>query len=323
MMSTTDAANKPLQIRSVFNINSAFCAIKTNGVLGMDNRDSALAGRGFGTSSTNAMLVLANGENEISLEIGALGWFSEAKLSDEDRKKFSPGAGCKLELTAFKGMESKVLSRIEVGINSSGIPVVRPDEERVSTTPQDVTVRKIVAPQTEKGHLPDDYVIKNYYPDGMALYQFTRKVYLRGLPDWKWVKATPFTGTPEQVQALKRAYLDLWQLFASKKSSAVRSYLNESLQAWSLTTGDSVDEIYNDRNFVQNFKNPGFEMIPINWADYQLEVMNNGRMVRFVNKSVLSVSPISYYIALDNGWKRLMYYSPVYSLINGRFVPVI
>ncbi|PWC15483.1 hypothetical protein DDT52_19460 [Brenneria roseae subsp. roseae] len=62
MMTTANAANESLRIRSVFDINYAFCAIKTNGVLGMDNRDSAVAGRGFGSSSTNAMLILANGE---------------------------------------------------------------------------------------------------------------------------------------------------------------------------------------------------------------------------------------------------------------------
>ncbi|RRO01658.1 hypothetical protein DMB85_020705, partial [Pectobacterium aquaticum] len=46
MMSTANAAEEPLRIRSVFDINSAFCAIKTNGVLGMDNRHSAVVGQG-------------------------------------------------------------------------------------------------------------------------------------------------------------------------------------------------------------------------------------------------------------------------------------
>ncbi|WP_156107280.1 hypothetical protein [Pectobacterium betavasculorum] len=35
MMSTANAATEPLRIRSVFDINSVFCAIKTNGVLAM------------------------------------------------------------------------------------------------------------------------------------------------------------------------------------------------------------------------------------------------------------------------------------------------
>lgn len=61
MVSTANAANEPLRVRSVFDINSVFCAIKTNGVLGMDNRDSAFEVWGFGTASTNALLLLENG----------------------------------------------------------------------------------------------------------------------------------------------------------------------------------------------------------------------------------------------------------------------
>ncbi|MCL2894256.1 hypothetical protein [Brenneria tiliae] len=323
MMSTANAANEPLRIRSVFDINSAFCAIKTNGVLGMDNRDSAVAGRGFGSSSTNAMLILANGENDITLEIGALGWFSEEKISDEVRKKFNPESSCKLDLMAFKGKDSKILSQIHVGLDKDGFPFAKSSEERNSANLVKVTLKKIIAQQVEKGHIPDDYFIDNYFPDGMELYQFTQKVYLKGLPEWKWTRATPFTGTPEQMQALKLAYLDLWSFFATKDNAAVRSFLNESLNAWAITTGESTNTIYNSNSFVDDFKNPGFKMIPINWSDYHLEVMNNKRMVRFVNKSDLTFSPLTYFVNGDDGNKRIRGYVPILSLIDGRFIPVI
>ncbi|PWC09494.1 hypothetical protein B4923_19575 [Brenneria roseae subsp. americana] len=323
MMTTANAANEPLKIRSVFDINYAFCAIKTNGVLGMDNRDSAVSGRGFGSSSTNAMLVLANGENDITLEIGALGWFSEEKLTDEERKKFHPESSCKLDLTAFKSKESKVLSRIHVGINKDGIPFVKSDEEKISANPERIIIKKISAQKIEKGHIPDNYFIDNYFPDGMDLYQFTQKVYLKGLPEWTWTRATPFTGTSEQVQALKLVYLDLWHLFVAKDNEKIKLYLNESLHAWSITTGENINDIYNDNDFVNDFKHPDFHMIPINWNDYKIEVMNKGRMVRFVNKSDPTVYPISYSVKDDDGDNNLGYFSPVFSLIDGRFIPVI
>ncbi|WP_147437187.1 hypothetical protein, partial [Brenneria alni] len=293
MMSTANAAIEPLKIRSVFDINYVFCAIKTNGVLGMDNRDFAVSGSGFGSSSTNALLVLANGENEITVEIGALGWFSTEKISDEERKKFHPDAGCKVDLTAFLGDETAVLGHIHIGIDQDGIPFAKPDEENVSANREKITAKKIAARQVEKGHIPANYFIDNYFPDGMELYQFTQKAYLKGLPEWKWIKATPFTGRPEQIQALQVAYLELWHLFATKNNVAIKKYLNESLQAWAITTGENVDDIYNNYSFVEDFKNPGFEMIPINWNDYQLEVMNNNRMVRFINKSDHTIYPIS------------------------------
>ncbi|RRO06105.1 hypothetical protein [Pectobacterium aquaticum] len=323
MMSTANAANEPLRIRSVFDINSAFCAIKTNGVLGMDNRDSAVAGRGFGTSSTNALLALENGENELTVEIGALGWFSKENIDNEARKVFKPDAGCKVALTAFKGEQSKVLSQLTIAIGKDGLPYVQSGGDADTAKTEKVTVRKITAQQVEMGHLSSDYLIDNYFPAGMELYQFTQKVYLKSLPEWKWTKATPFTGKPEQIQALKIAYLDLWHLLAEKNDIEIKRYLNESLKAWAMTTGDSIDNVYKSNTFVDDLKNHEFKMININWNDYEFEVMNDNRMVRFINKSDPSFSPLIYFIVNESGDKRLRGYSPIFSFIDGKFIPVI
>lgn len=323
MMSTADAANELLRIRSVFDINSAFCAIKTNGVIGLDNRHSAVAGRGFGTYSTNSLLFLENGENENTAEIGALGWFSQENIGDEARRAFKPDAGCKVALTAFKGSESKVLSQLTVTIGKDGVPHVDPGPGMDTAKTEKIVVKKITAQQVEQGHLSSNYLIDNYFPYGMELYQFAQKVYLKGLPEWKWTKATPFTGKPEQIQALKIAYLNLWHLLAEKNDIEIKKYLNESLKAWAMTTGDNIDDVYKSNTFVDDLKHHEFKMININWSDYKVEVMNNHRMVRFVNKSDPSFSPLIYFIVNENGNKRLRGYSPIFSFIDGRFIPVI
>lgn len=323
MMSTANAANEPLRIRSVFDINSAFCAIKTNGVLGMDNRDSAVAGRGFGTSSTNALLFLENGENEITVEVGALGWFSQEIVGDNERTAFKPDAGCKVALTAFKGEQSTVLNQLNIAIGKDGIPYAQLDGEADAAKTEKVSVKKILAQQVEMGHFPSNYLIDNYFPVGMDLYQFTKKVHLKNLPEWKWTKATPFTGKTEQIQALKIAYLDLWHLLAEKNDVEIKKYLNESLQAWAITTGSSTDEIYNDRSFKNDFKSKSFKMRSINWNNYQIEIANKGRMVRFVNKSDPTISPLSYTFKDDDGDNSVGYFSPIFSYIDGRFIPVI
>ncbi|WP_240343305.1 hypothetical protein [Pectobacterium brasiliense] len=323
MMSTANAAEEPLRIRSVFDINSAFCAIKTNGVIGLDNRRSAVAGRGFGTSSTNALMMLENGENEITVEIGALGWFSKEAISDDARKAFKPDARCKVALTAFKGEQSKVLSQLTIAIGQDGIPYVQSGAEADSAKTEKVTVRKITAQQVEKGHIPDDYFRENNFPVGMELYQFTKKVHLKNIPEWKWTRATPFTGKPEQIQELKIAYLDLWHFFAEKNNQKIKKYLNESLQAWAVTTGDSVDEIYRNEIFYEDLKDSSFKMININWGDYEIEILNKGRVVRFINKSNPKFSPISYFIGSDEDTKQVGYFSPLFSFVDGRFIPVI
>ncbi|RRN95431.1 hypothetical protein [Pectobacterium aquaticum] len=154
----------------------------------------------------------------------------------------------------------------------------------------------------------------------MELYQFTQKVHLKNLPEWKWAKATPFTNKPEQVLALKRAYLDLWYILAEKDNAAIKKFFNESLQVWAITTGESVDDIYSDLFF--DLKDPSFKMIPINWSDYEVEVMNDQRMLRFINKSDPTFSPISYFT--DEGGERFIgSFSPIFSFIDGRFIPVI
>ena len=64
-------------------------------------------------------------------------------------------------------------------------------------------------------------------------------------------------------------------------------------------------------------------MIPINWGDYKVEVMYKGRLVRFVNKSDPSIYPLSNYFTDDDGDVGIRSYTPIFSLIDGRFIPVI
>ncbi|MEQ9862373.1 hypothetical protein OI450_17450 [Pectobacterium cacticida] len=323
MMSTANAAEEPLRIRNVFDINSAFCAIKTNGVLGMDNRDSAVAGRGFGTASTNALMVLENGENEITVEIGALDWFLPGNDSDNAHKAFAPDARCKVALTAFKGKETSVLTQFTIAIGQDGIPYVQSGGEAEPGKMSKVTVKKIRAQQVEKGHFPSDYFIDNYFPAGMDLYQFTQKIYLKNIPEWKWTTATPFTGTPEQVHALQMAYLELWHYIKNKNKTEIRKYLSESSKAWAMATGDNVDDIYESNAFLEDLNKTDFKILDVNWNNYDLEVMNDNRMVRFINKSDPTFSPITYLIADESGNKVIRGYSPIFSFIKGKVMLVI
>ncbi|MBB6796263.1 hypothetical protein HEO22_022500 [Escherichia coli] len=61
MISSSDAIGSEQKIRSLFDIKYAFCSIKTNGVLGMDNRKSAYAGRGGGVPALMLLCFLKMG----------------------------------------------------------------------------------------------------------------------------------------------------------------------------------------------------------------------------------------------------------------------
>lgn len=313
----TYASSDKSSIRSLFDINQSFCAIKTNGVLGMDNRDSAVFGEGYGTSSTNSMLMLENGVNDITLEIGAMGWFSKEQLASKEKNSFSKDSSCKLELVLFKDNERSTLTSLEIKIDDKGIPTA------TEASNKDVIYNKVNAYQVSQGHVPEEYFLINYYPQGMELHQFTKKFYLKGLPKWKWVNATPFVGSPEQMAALRNAYSDFWKMLATKNNDQLKQYLAVSTSAWVDTTGESADDIYNSNTFVEAFKNKGFKMIPINWQNYEVEVMNKNRLVRFINKSIPVISPLSYELINDDGKKSLGYFSPIFTFIDGKFIPVI
>ncbi|OCQ53309.1 hypothetical protein Ppb6_01482 [Photorhabdus australis subsp. thailandensis] len=326
VMSSANANESRLYIRSVFDIQYAFCDIKTNGVTGFSNRNSARANRGFGTSSTGSMLFLANGENEISLEFGALGWFSQDKLSDKVRNHFNPEATCKLELTAMHGKNSQVLTAIEVAIDKNGQPVaIAPTDEPKYTAVSTSVVRHVIqAESTEAGHIEKQYFDPKEFPPNMTLYRFSRNVKISGLPDWEWVKATPYTDTPEQRQQLQQAYMAVWQAYNAKDLNTLREQKKVALKAWAWSTGESEESIFTDQSVYRNIKTTSFKMIPINWDDYRVKIMNQGKMVRLVNKSDLRNSPISYYYVDDeDGETVLATVAPIFSLINGRFVQVI
>lgn len=314
-------------IRSLYDIENAFCAVKTNDFPEMDNRYSAQAGVGFGTESFSAMMVMENGENEISLEIGSLGWFDTKKLSNAERAKFNPQAMCKLALNATVGDYLEGLSAIEVTIGKDGLPeasgFANTHQYDVVNTP--VIRQKVRAPTVVAGHVDRNYFTPQAYPAGMELYRFSRKVVVQGLPEWPWVNATPYTNTPAQRQELEQAYLKVWQALNNKDMDTYRQQLKMSLSAWAWSVGTTEDMIFARRRMDIQINNPTCKMIPINWRDYDVQIMNNGRMVRLINKSDPSVSPLSYHYEILDGKKQITRtsLSAVFALIDGEFKLVI
>lgn len=64
-------------------------------------------------------------------------------------------------------------------------------------------------------------------------------------------------------------------------------------------------------------------MLPIQWESYAVRVMNNGRMVQLYNKSKPLYSPLTFTYIDEDGDKMISCYAPIFSLINGKFIPVI
>ncbi|WBM72801.1 hypothetical protein OH773_11710 [Buttiauxella sp. WJP83] len=320
-MGTTLYSNDNTQtIHSRFNIQDAYCAIKTNGVTGFSNRRSAWIKNGDPTgaiSSTNAMMLMENGENEISLEIGALGWFSDKHISAEERARFSPEAECSLDLVRTVKENGTTLSSINVTINAQGIPEAKADNLHP------IVRKEILAEQAVPGFIDPKFFDETYFPNGMKLYQFTQKVTVSGLPEWAWTRATPFTGRDEQLQQLKAAYSEMAEIISAGDRARLKMFDSEALKAWSASTHDSEDEILLSLYTKENLEGKKIKMLPIRWDGYAIRVMNNGRMVQLYNKSKPLYSPLTFTFINKDGKKRISSYAPIFSLINGKFIPVI
>lgn len=317
MMTTATANTEVIKIRSLFNIKNSFCTIKTNGVIGMDNRNSAYHGRGGGISSTNSLLFLENGENEVSLEIGALGWFSKENISDNAKENFNPLSSCHLDLIKFEKNAQIKLASIHVDINKNGHPM------SYSSSGAESGGTLVLAEQAEPGHIDMRYFRERYFPKGMKVYKFSKKVSVSGIPDWKWTSASVFTGGDEQLKKLKIAYIEIAEMIDKQKINELKKTHSISLEAWSKTTGDSEDEIFESQYPKEDIEVRKIKIDPIEWNDYSVRVMNNGRIVQLYNKSQPEYSPLSYHSIDEDGDNVMGYFSPMFSLIDGKFVVVI
>lgn len=317
MVTTVHANSINLKIRSLFNIKNSFCSIKTNEVLGMDNRKPAFSGRGGGISSTNSLLFLENGSNTISLEIGALNWFSKDNLTEKERSVFSKDAGCKLDLVNFDGETKKIITSIDVTINKNGVPVGKNDKGEL------ITGKEILAENIQEGHIDSNFFNKFYFPKKMKLYEFSQQVNIHGVQEWGWVNSTPYNNKTEQLNKLRAAYTLMAEIINSKDRKKLKEYDHVALKAWSYTTGESEDEILLSQYPEEKLEQGKARIEPINWDDYEVRVMNKGRIVQLFNKSKPTFSPLTYYYIDEEGEKFLGYFAPMFSQINGEFVPVI
>lgn len=305
-----------LNIRSFFNIKSAFCNIKTNGVTGMDNRRSAYSGSGGGISSTNSLLFLENGINEISVEIGSLDWFSEEQNNKGDFGNFDPNSSCKLELVRFKEIKNISIASITVKIDNNGAPEGSSDGTKL-------VGKKIIAEQAEPGHIDKDYFDDLFFPKGMVLYEFKKEVIINGIPDWHWIHATPYINNQEQLQKLRSAYSEMAKIINSKDRKLLKEFDQFALKAWSMTTGEKEDDILASQYPKDRLEAGKVKIEPIIWSDYEVRVMNKGRIVQLYNKSKPTYSPLTYYYVDEDGEEMMSFFAPMFSLINGKFVPVI
>ncbi|WP_043892652.1 hypothetical protein [Providencia sneebia] len=133
----------------------------------------------------------------------------------------------------------------------------------------------------------------------------------------------PYTGTQQQIDELKSAYEKLWTEFNNRDLDGIKKSLAISLDAWAVASDSTPDKISDSHQFEEEFKRKKAKMIPIDWNNYEIVSFNKGRLVKMVYKEEKEFSPLVMYYVSSNGVEGVFTYSPMFSLIDGKFVPVI
>lgn len=310
-------------IRTSVDMKYAFCDIKTNGVSGTSNRSGLVSGGlGFGTTSTNSMMAMQNGQNTLTIEMAAPNWFATNEVPKDKLNQFNPNAKCEITVNKITNNGDIVpLTTMLIKVNEKGEPEAYQGDE----LDRQVEKKLVKAPNTEKVHQNKirQNIRPNKYPRDMTLFQFNKKINVTGLPEWEWTKSETYQDTPEQRKLLQDAYLELWSAFNQKDLPKIKRILTPSLKIWVETTGGTVDKQFESHEFAEKFKQKEFIMIPLNWDNFEPLIMNDGKMVRLIYKEDFDYSPISYSYIDDENDKVTGFYAPVFSLVNGKFIPVI
>ncbi|EGQ8013005.1 glycosyl hydrolase [Vibrio cholerae] len=166
---------------------------------------------------------------------------------------------------------------------------------------------------------PDNHKTPLANVDGVTPYRrtiFTRPIYVKTIPRWRWVDATPIReDNPEQMKQLYRAYTNLLTLMEKRDFEGLK-------MAWSLSNREKAmaeayystpDEFFDAVGFESTFERYGDgEVRPRReWHEYKLKSYMGGRLVRLEDtrghsplrigstKNDLVYSPTPYFSMID------------------------
>ncbi|WP_415837968.1 hypothetical protein, partial [Serratia silvae] len=233
------------------------------------------------TSGVNITPYLMNGKNSLSVAVAGLGAFDGDDTYPSDAK-------CELRITAATPQGETEIAKIIATSNEKSQPTG-------ASSPK------------ESGTMVTESMVKDTF-----LYKVKRNFTIQGIPEWAWTKATPFEPNVENMTKLHQAYMELRQLMLNKDATGIQRMaqfsFSEKEVAESLPSGSWYQSLFEDRlPKIDSAK-------PINWDEYELISINNGRLVKLDSRGN---SPLQ---LLDKNGDFVSGYAPYFSLINGKMV---
>jgi hypothetical protein len=269
---------------------TVFCGGIINGMEQLDNLSTT---SGTFTAGFNATAFLQPGINELNLAMVPLGLYKgDYTYKADDR--------CELSLFgAFPDGTKEELSSLSATI-IDGKPTVAtsriyPDKHQ---TPL------IDTQGTLDGRLTD----------------FSRPIYIKTIPRWRWVDATPIReDNPEHMKQLYRAYNNLISLMEKRDFEGLKMAwsLSNREKAMAETYYSSPEEFFDAVGFESTFERytDGAVRPRKEWHEYTFKSFMGGRLVRLEDNR--SSSPLMIGSTKED---YLFTVTPYFSMIDGRIV---
>jgi hypothetical protein len=244
-----------------------------------------------GTISTgcDVSALLENGKNDISI------WFGPI---DENRGtlNFSKLTSCLFAVSAVTEKDSLLLTSVAAEANKD---IVLNAQKSIYYKGTDITS-----------------AVSEHKLTDIPAYEVKRTVTLKELPQWAWTKATPFEPTPENMQKLKDAYLDIWMAMDKKDLAKMKELTKLTVAEEAEQAGMEPDAYFSTYSFEQKFNESKGGLKP-NFAEFSLKSYCNGRLLRLQNEN--GHSPLM--LQLTDDPEGVAYiYKPYLSLIDGKIV---
>jgi len=272
------------------NSQTMYCGARVNGMEQLTNLgiDSGTFNAGF-----NPTAFLEEGVNNLELWTAPIGVYEKDYTYHEDDN-------CKINfVAAFKDGKITELTSLTANIEE-GKPTVKhskiyPDNHQTS----------LINPNGEVRHL---------------LTVFERPVYIKTVPHWHWVDATPIReDNPEQMKKLHKAYDNLIALMKARDFEGLK-------MAYSISSREKAkaeayfsepDDYYKTVGFEMSFDSWEDSVVEPRraWSEYRFKSFAGGRLVRLAdlrNHSPLRIS--------SEKEDRMNSQLPYFSMIDGRVV---
>lgn len=322
-----------------------YCDVRINNMSAMTNENAYI---GALTGSFDFLESIKDGSNEVSIEVADLFFinpvryfpqkFKDEKL-EEKYRGWADQYSTEIKFLSEKSREihlndgycSLLIEAQILGDKLERRPIaylkiVRDEDEafQISEESYGFLAETKISPNSS---IKSEIISRN---EGWIedVFKVSRTINIKNIPEWSWVNAPKFNDIPNNVALLKKAYQDFWTVLNSHDEDKIKAYVALSLDELSMAKGYAnrdnakVQELWAyiyDRLGYGSLVSDGYQMIPLDFTDFEVKQSIDGKLVRFVKKGYKLQPPIGY---IRSGSETPSYLHHYFAYINGKFILV-